>query len=323
VRLTPAPLTPPPGTLLAPYLSTPVPTTLGSSVGQLKPPGGTAKWFKPAMIGVFAAMVVGIILAIGFSGKTNSITGNGSETERGSAGLATGSGPGSSPTGAGSAATGAGSAATGAGTAATGAGSAATGAGSAATGADSVATGGGRAAADAGSAAASGSAAQVPTVATTAETGSAGTASLQHADSEAGHAEHQVAVEPNVEIAVSSTPSGARIFVDGTDTGKLTPATLSVPKKDAKLAISLHLKGYTSVSFKADRSASSQQRIELPKSKLVDSPPARCRVADRAGCTRDAKGCCLPEGSTSGGRGSGKPGSENQGSADPDGLMHP
>jgi serine/threonine-protein kinase len=316
VRLTPAPLTPAPGTLLAPNFSTPVPTTLRSSVGQLKPPGGTATWVKPAMIGVFAAMVIGIVLAIGFSGKTGAVAGNGSEIDRSGSGAAVASAPGTATTSAGGATASAGSATAGAGSATASAGSATDDATASTVGTES--------------AAGTGSVAQVPTVVPDAASGDravtgAGTDSAQHPDSDAGSGGHQATVEPNVEIAVMSTPSGARIFVDGTDTGKLTPATLSVPKKDTKLAISLHLKGYISASFKADRSASSQQRIELSKAKPVDVLVTRCKVSERAGCSRDAKGCCLPETSTSGGRNSSgnKTGSATQGSADPDGLMRP
>jgi hypothetical protein len=134
---------------------------------------------------------------------------------------------------------------------------------------------------------------------------------------------------PSVDIDVSSVPAGARISVDGTDTGKLTPSPLSFPRvKGKKLVISLHLKGYSMTSFKADLGESSRQTIELVKIKNVEPPVARCKTSERAGCSRDSKGCCVPEGqgSGSGGRtnGSGaKPGSAAAGSADPDGLMKP
>jgi serine/threonine-protein kinase len=315
VRLTPAPLTPLPGTLMAPHIATPAPTTLGSSVGQLRPPGGTARWVKPAMIGVFAAMVLGIILAIGFTGKGNAVAGDGSGTARGSAGAGPGSDPGSDTTGPGSSAMGPGSAAEGPGGSATGPGGAGGG------------PGGGPGSATAGS-----GSAFVPTIPD--GPGSAGgSAEVRggsdgaRTGSDAGSGGPGVPVEPNVAIDVISSPSGARIFVDGTDTGKLTPHTLSFPKMKGKLVIALHLKGYTNASFKVDGSESSQQRIELSKIKLAEPPPVRCRTSERSGCARDAKGCCIPEGSGSGsgnraGSGS-KTGSGDQGKVDRGDLMRP
>jgi serine/threonine-protein kinase len=321
VRLTPAPLTPLPGRLSAPNLATPAPTTLGSSVGQLRPPSGSATWVKPAMIGVFAAMVLGIVLVIGFTGKRGAGSGDGSGTDHGSAGLgvAVGSDPGSDSTGPGSSATGSGSSATGSGSSATG------------PGAGSLAGGSGSAA---GPGSATGGSANEPPIREGTGSGSAevhtgsGSAGLDNPQTgqDAGSGGPRVTVDSSVTIYVSSTPSGARISVDGADTGKLTPAPLSFPRmKGKKLAITLHLKGYTSPSFKVDLGESSRQAIELLKARPADPSVVRCRTSERAGCTRDNKGCCLPEGPGSGARvGSGnRPGSGAQGSGDPDGLMKP
>lgn len=319
VRLTPGPLTPLPGTLSAPNLATPAPTTLGSSAGQLRPPSGAATWVKPAMIGVFAAMVIGIVLVIGFTGKGGAMGGDGSGTDHGSAGVgvAPGSDPGSDPTGPGSSATGPGSSATGPGSSATGPGT------------GNVVSGPGSAA---GPDSAMGGSAHEPTIRDGVGSGSAevppGSGSTgpdsPRSGPEVGSGGPRVTVESSVTIDVSSTPSGARISVEGSDTGKLTPSPLSFPRvKGKKLAITLHLKGYASASFKADLGESSRQTIELVKVKI--EPVARCRTSERAGCSRDSKGCCLPEGPGSGGRvGSGnRPGSGAQGSGDPDGLMKP
>jgi len=318
VRLTPAPLTPLPGTMIAPNLATPAPTTLGSAIGQLGPPPGTARWIRPAMIGVFSAMVVGIILVIGFTGKGSAVTGLGSGTDPGSSGIAVGSDPGSdtgaaksgSASGSGSATTGGGSATTSGG--GSGSSTAMAGSGSATEPAIRDGSGGGSAGGHVGSA------------------GSATSDSPPHTGSDAGSGAPRVAIEPNVDIEVSSVPSGARIYVEGSDTGKLTPAPLSFPKvKGKKLAIALHLKGYTAASFKADLGDSSRLTIELVKIKVVDTPVVRCKTSERAGCARDGKGCCLPEGQGPGsagrtnGSGARAGSAQGQGSADPDGLMRP
>jgi hypothetical protein len=105
---------------------------------------------------------------------------------------------------------------------------------------------------------------------------------------------------------VISAPSGAKIYVDGVDTTKVTPSTLSFPKQPAhKIAITLKLKGYTPYAFKpVDTAESSQQKVELVK--LVKTGP----------------GPAVP--STTGNKtGSGaKTGSAAQ-PKDPDGLMRP
>ena len=113
-----------------------------------------------------------------------------------------------------------------------------------------------------------------------------------------------VTVDLSSEIDVISAPSGAKIYVDNVDTGKVTPDTLSFPRATAKsIAITLRLRGYNSFTFKAvDATASSQQKIELVKAKT---------------------GGPVPPGPGSGRNGSGnKTGSGTQ-AKDPDGLMRP
>jgi len=121
-------------------------------------------------------------------------------------------------------------------------------------------------------------------------------------------------VNGNSEISVTSSPSGARVFVDNVDTGKITPTKLEIPKKsDKPISITLRLKGYEPFTFKAvDVRESSQQVADLVKTRAAGSgaPAAKCRTAERAGCPRDSKGCCVP----AGGRNA---------SDDPDGLLRP
>jgi hypothetical protein len=120
-----------------------------------------------------------------------------------------------------------------------------------------------------------------------------------------------VTVEHYTDIEVISVPSGARIFVDGSDTGKVTPASLSVPKKAGKkIAISLRLKGYVNYTFKAvDAGDSSQQQIELVKTKTGAT------VTTNPGGGRN-------NGSGGGGRNNGS-GNKTGSGGDPDGLMRP
>ena len=130
-------------------------------------------------------------------------------------------------------------------------------------------------------------------------------------------------VETANEIGVASSPPGARIYVDGIDTGKITPAKLDVAKKSrSSIAITLKLKGYEPYTFRSvEVGESSQQKAELIKLKGDGGSAPRCRTPERAGCRRDSKGCCL-EGTGSGGRnGSGaRAGSATE---DPDGLLRP
>jgi serine/threonine-protein kinase len=277
VRLTPAPLTPLPGTLIAPSLATPAPTTLGSATGQVSAPRSKTGLIIAAIV-VVAAAAAGIIAVAG-KDKLPEV-GSGSSAGSGERGsdkiIAVGDpGPGSAPDGSGG-----------------------SGAGSAKPltptfGSDTPTTG-----------------SNTPMNGSNTGGGSAevhGGSDTPHAGSDVGSGGTAVTVERYTDIEVISSPFGAKIFVDGSDTGKVTPATLSVPKKvGKKISISLRLKGYTNYTFKAvDIGDRSQQKIELVKAKT---------------------GGTISTGPGSGGRtnGSGnKTGSGGQGSADPDGLMRP
>jgi hypothetical protein len=127
-------------------------------------------------------------------------------------------------------------------------------------------------------------------------------------------------VSDTTEIGVASSPQGARIYVDGVDTGKITPAKLDVPHRShGSIAISLRLKGYEPFTFRSvDVADSSLQKAELIKLKEGNAP--RCRTAERANCRRDGKGCCLPEGSGSRNGSGARNGSATE---DPDGLLKP
>ena len=355
-RLTPAPLTPLPGTMFAQGLApgvapslpgvrlppgslrpgslppgsfaTPSPTTLGSAAGQVQP-GRSKTGFIIAGLLIAAAAIAAIIVVahkdelpgVG-SGSAIAATDPGSATGAtpGSEAVTGGTAPGSAiatggttPGGAtaggttpGSATPGSaapGSATTG-GTAAGGTtpGSATTGGttpGSATTG--GMATGG--TAPGTGDANGSGSAAATP--------GGAGS----------GSGRASTVVDTETEIGVASLPPGARIYVDGVDTGKITPAKLDVPRKShGSIAITLKLKGYEAFTFRSvEVGESSQQKAELVKIKTEGSSAPRCRTPERAGCHRDSKGCCLEGTGNRNGSGA-KTGSAAE---DPDGLLRP
>jgi hypothetical protein len=165
---------------------------------------------------------------------------------------------------------------------------------------------------------AAGVAAQADGTGTAGQAGSAAGAAGAGDGSAVGHTgagtSHGDDVNGNSEISVTSSPSGARVFVDNVDTGKITPTKLEVPKKsDKPISITLRLKGYEPFTFKAvDVRESSQQIAELVKNRAAGSgaPAAKCRTAERTGCPRDSKGCCVP----AGGRNA---------SDDPDGLLRP
>jgi serine/threonine protein kinase len=306
LRLTPSPHTPLPGTLLAPGVSAGMsaagisksgltgpgmtgpgvpaaPTTLGSATGEVQAPRSKAGFIIAALV-VVAAAVAGIIVV---AGKEPVDIGQGSELASGVEGSEGSSIAAMAP---GSAAASGAEAANATGSATDG-----TGPGSTVAGTDNPGSADGG---SAGTGASPGSA--------VAATGS-------------GTTEGSSRVEPSVvtvtEITVVSKPPGAKIHVDGVDTGKVTPNVLTLPRKEGRtVSIMLKLKGYNSYTWKSvDVSDDSTQNTELTKAK--DSP--RCRVAERAGCRRDSMGCCTPE------RGEPSKGSANQGSGDPDGLMRP
>ena len=339
VRLTPAPLTPLPGTLIAPGIhpgassipgmrpgslppgslppgSLPPgsllpgglspPTTLGSATGQVHSRLGRTGFIIAGLVIAAAAIAAIIVVAH----KDEVTLGGGSAVASNDPGSASGAAPGSDATT--TRETSPGSAAPGSATA----GSSATPSG--ATPGSATPSG-----ATPGSATPSGttpgSASPGGTVPATGDTPGTGSAATPgSAGSATGHATPAVE-DTSSEIGVASVPSGAKIYVDSVDTGKITPAKLEVPKKPGHtISITLKLKGYEPFTFKSvEVGDGSQQKAELIKLRTDGSAAPRCKTPERASCRRDGKGCCLPEGSGSGGRGSGK------GIEDPDGLLRP
>ncbi|HEX4419322.1 MAG TPA: serine/threonine-protein kinase [Kofleriaceae bacterium] len=311
VRLTPAPLTPmtpPPGSLMAPNFATPAPTTLNSAAGSRMGLQGTATQRPASKAGIFigaaAAVVVAAVIAIVIvaTGK-DKIPDVGSNVASGSS---DGSGKlAANDLGSAGGTTGTGSAATGsaaAGSAAAGG----PGAGSSlpptipptipetgsAAGSDGALAG---SAGSAGSGAGSG----------------AGSATEPGPGSGHGGGEATVPIDTIVEIGVISTPPGAHIFVDGADTSKITPAHLRIPQlKGKKLNVSLRLKNYTTTTFKVDAGESSEQRYELVR--ITKGPTPVAGSGGSGSASHVGSGSASHTGS-----GGPKP---NQ---DPDGLMKP
>jgi serine/threonine protein kinase len=281
VRLTPAPLTPPPGTLIAPAYVTPAPTTLGSATGQVQAPRSKMGLIVAAVAIMVVAGAISAILAITGKGKDKGADpGSGSEVAMNGSGSDKAAGqPGADP------ASGSVDAAIDAprpiqptfGSNEPTGGSAEAHGGSGVVGTPGVVVG------------TPGTVVGTPgvVVGTPGTPGTPGT------------------VERNVEIDVISAPPGARVFVDGADTGKVTPTTLSVPSRGKKLQIQLRLKGYNFYTFKGvDVSENSQQKIELVKLKSGGTT-----VGTGSGGRNNSSG--------------NKPGSGSPGSGDPDGLMRP
>jgi len=283
VRLTPAPLTPLPGTLIAPSVSTPVPTTLGSATGQVTSPRSKTGLIIAALLVVGAAAAAIVVVA---GGKTKLPEGgSGSAVASGDHGtdkVAAGD-PGQGGQGAGT--------------------------GSAKPipptfGSDTPPAG-----SNTGPNGPNGpNGSNTPAIVPPAGSNAAGSNGTLPGGTDAGSA---ATTERYTEIDVDSVPPNAKIFVDGADTGKITPATLSVPKKPGKkLQITLRLKGYNIFSFKAvDAGENSKQTTELVLLKTKGGP--------------------ISVGPGSGGRTNNGAGTKNngsggtQGSADPDALMHP
>jgi hypothetical protein len=302
-------------------VATPSPTTLGSATGQIQVSRSKAGYIVAGL--VIAAMAIAAIIAVVGKDKGIGAAGGGSE---GSALVASGSESGTTGTGA----TGAGTTGAGAtGTTGTGAtettGAGTTRIGATGTGANGTtgtgATGTGATGTAATGTGTTGTGANGATGTGATGTGATGTGTTGTGTSSTGG----YTIPDETEIGVSSSPSGARIYVDNVDTGKITPAKLNVPRKRAKsISITLRLKGYEQFTFKSvDVSEASQQKAELVKVKTASHPSSRCRTPDRPGCKRDYDDCCLPE------AGSGKPPGTKQGSAagsaasDRDDLMRP
>jgi serine/threonine-protein kinase len=78
-----------------------------------------------------------------------------------------------------------------------------------------------------------------------------------------------------IAIEVSSSPAGAKIFVDNADTNQVTPATLHIPRERGKHAqITLRLKGYSTYGKQIDLSDSTQVSGELTRTKTTAPPPS-------------------------------------------------
>jgi serine/threonine-protein kinase len=313
LRLTPSPLTPLPGTLIAPVstpgmaaarmvstpgmpsIAGPAPTTLGSATGQVQTGRGKAGLIIAALVVVAGA--VAAIIAV--AGKDKVSVGSGSdvgsddrgsniavvEPGSGSDRVGTGAEPGSDRTGGSAGTTGS------AGTAGT-------------SGPGSDKTGGVAVGSDKGSAApveSSGTGSDKTTVASATDTTGTGAVG-----SDKGSGEARTVHPEKVTIDVSSTPPGARVFIENVDTGKVTPTQLKFPRAPGKThAITLKLKGYNNYTKSVDSGEDLKQKIELVKAKTG--------------------GVTMPSGTGNPGRGNGsgnKAGSA-QGSADPDGLMRP
>jgi len=240
IRLTPTPMTPLPGTLIAP-IGVPVAPgapTMGSLSGQIH----VARSKTPFIIAgtaIVALAVAAIIVVIGKK-PPPLVGGPGSAMEGSQVAVVHDPGSATAPRSGGS--------------------------GSAV--ANVIAAGSGSAAA--------GSATPPAVPDGSNATGSAdiGSDAAPHTGSDAGSAAH--AVESEISIEVSSSPAGAKILVDNVETGKTTPYTLHVPMAAGKkLPIALRLKGYNGFAVRVDTSESSQLKADLVKTKTtIPVPPA-------------------------------------------------
>ena len=287
VRLTPAPLTPAPGAMMSSQVATPAPTTMSSAAGSRMGMAAPATQSRTGMyvaagIGVVVAAIVAIVIVV--TGK-DKLPATGSNTASdGSAKVAVETGSGSS--------------------AGSNPGSSADSSGSAVA---ANAGSGSAVAANAGSGSAvtanTGSGSTQPTIPEPGSGSAAGSAAGSNAGS--GTGSQTVAEDEKVDIDVVSTPAGARIYIDGVDTGKSTPATLNLPKTQGKkVNVSLKLKSYMSFSSRVDVGQSSQQRFELTKigkSTTTTPPPPPPPPGNRNGSATPTR-------------------PQNQ---DPDGLMRP
>jgi serine/threonine protein kinase len=339
VRLTPAPLTPLPGTLIAPgighgvapsipgvrpgslpgslppgSITTPSPTTLGSASGQVQS-GRSRTGFIIAGLVIAAAAIAAIIVV---AHKDEVAVGGGSAIASNDPGSASGAAPGSEVTTPGGTTPG--------GTTANGTAPGGTTPGSATPGGTTpggttpggTTPGGTTPGGTTPNGTAPGGTTPNGTTPGTGDTpgpGSAPPGGTASDGSASGHTPPPVE-DTDSEIGVASNPMGARIYVDNVDTGKITPAKLDVPKKRHSISITLKLKGYEPFTFRSvEVGDGSQQKAELVKLKNEINTSPRCKTPEHAGCRRDGKGCCLPEGP---GNRPGKGSTE-----DPDGLLRP
>ena len=107
-----------------------------------------------------------------------------------------------------------------------------------------------------------------------------------------------------VQVVVHSTPSGAKIYIDGAETGKSTPASVPL-SRGQRATISLRLRGYTNYTFKAlqiDDNTEPQVELEgelaRPRSTSTTSPPPNRGSATRPASTpgsRDPDDLMKPE----------------------------
>jgi serine/threonine-protein kinase len=316
------PMTPPPGTLIAPVpmSTTPVPTTLNSASAQIQGQRNN-RWVVMAGAAVVVGAIIAIVALAATGDKDRLANGSGA-----GAVVATG-GAGGTATGAGAAGAGATTGSAGATTGSAGATTGSAGATTGTTGATGATTGSAGAATTVGSGDST-AASSVGAVGSGA-VGSATEPTTGGTTGSAGQGSGSSAANPSdgrVDIAVDSDPAGARILVGGVDTQRTTPTTLSLPRGE-RVQIQLKLKGFDSYAFKPFEVETSMQLATALKAKSGGSA-APCRTPQRAGCAHDSKGCCIPDVIGPGGPGSGKgSGSATkppvQRPADPDGLMHP
>ncbi len=230
-RMTPAPFTPAPGTLqppsgiyagqtpasgIYPPGSTPVPTTLGASAGQVTPGKKSKVPFLIAGVLVIAGAGAGVAVVMS-GGKDDKAGGQGS----GETGSATGSNDVTTPP--------------------TGSGDKTVDKGSASGSATTPPNGSGTTTAQVGSAAGS------------AATGSAGTGSAATGSAATGSNAGSAVIPDAPKVSVltfTTTPPGAAIWIDGVDTKKKTPEPVEVPRDKHAVLITFKLDRYEDVVLK-------------------------------------------------------------------------
>jgi len=258
VRMTPAPFTPVPGTFGSPsgiyppqhspsgiYApTTPAPTTLGAAAGEAQPRRSKAGFVIAAVL-VLAAAGIGIGVVV-----------NGNKTESG--GEVTGTDPGSDKVGSDKV----GSDGSGEKTVERGS------AGSGSAVVQQVGSGSGSAVVQqVGSGSGSAVVQQVGSGSATQPVG---------VGSGSGSATVAVAIPMMSVITLTSTPSGAAIWVDGEDTGKKTPSPIEIDRAKRTATFTLKLAGHTDVVLKkVDVSKDATKPVTLKKKSTGTSNPGR------------------------------------------------